>query len=157
MGSSLEDLMKELEDIRNSIEGLSCIEVLGRCNELITKSVKLAIKRAGTELKGPYTMNQLERAGLPAWYLNEVEKACSEAGILPFCAFLLEVKEAREGCTKLDAKRAVNAAEKVIGGYKEAPGGLMMKKFLDSSSSFSYFFHLFLRKTPFVMRKIKPR
>jgi len=89
--SSIADFIEMLKRAREQVNTSSCMETIGRCNDLITKSVKLALKKAGSEISGPFTLNQLKEAGLPDWYLERVKEACSEAGVLPLCAFILDV------------------------------------------------------------------
>jgi len=111
---SISDVLELLEETRELAHTSSCVEIIRRCNDLIEKSVKIALKKVGKDVRGPYSLDQLKEAGLPSWYLEAVHDACSEAGILPFCTVMLDVPESREGCTKLDIKRALNATEKVV-------------------------------------------
>ncbi|GEM_PF-5811814 len=74
--SDIDDLMKVLENIRNLAQNSSCIETISRCNDLIVKSIKLALKKASSKIEGLYSLNQLKRAGLPSWYMDAVCKAC---------------------------------------------------------------------------------
>jgi hypothetical protein len=118
--------MEMLRRVRELANTSSCMETIGRCNDLITKSIKLALKKAGSEITKPYSLNQLKEAGLPGWYLEKVKEACSEAGVLPFCAFILEVPRYQEGCTELDVMRALDATKKVLDATKkflESTGG----------------------------------
>ncbi len=117
--SKINDVMEMLEKTRGLAHTSSCMEIIGRCNDIIIKSVKLALKRMGKEAEGPYTLNQLKEAGLPDWYLETIHKTCSEAGILPFCTFILKVPESKVGCAKLDAKRALDVTEKIVDATKK--------------------------------------
>jgi len=116
---NISDVIEMLEKTRELAHTSSCVEIIKKCNDLIVNLLKIALKEIGKEAEGPYSLDQLREAGLPSWYLEAVHDACLEAGILPFCVLIFEVPKSREGCTKLDVEKALNATEKVVRATKE--------------------------------------
>ncbi|RLG49075.1 MAG: hypothetical protein DRO00_10430, partial [Thermoproteota archaeon] len=59
----ISDILELLEEARKLAHTSSCVEIIRRCNDLIEKSVKIALKKVGKDVRGPYSLDQLKEAG----------------------------------------------------------------------------------------------
>lgn len=118
MSASPAELLKraeeELSRARSAAGTEGPIKTICRCDEATSLALKGALLAVGSKLVAPMTRRQLEKSGLPDWYVEGAFELCSKGSMIPACHFMLRAKKEEGALTSLDTSKAISAAEALI-------------------------------------------